>query len=235
MNSNYPFVVLVSANSEWKPVLECLLPQDVGVTPFGQKFSANIGGHPVLFAHGGWGKTASTASCQYLIDRYHPQLILNLGTCGGLVGHAEVGEILLAEETALYDIVEGMSDYSAAIEHYRTQSDLSWLPAALPPGVRKARIVSADQDIQTQNFDLLVDNFQAPAADWESASFAWTAAKNKTPWLVLRGVSDLVGKDKAEAYQNVELWRERAAEIMAKLLKLLPWFLDRFPAAPLSY
>ena len=71
MNSNYPFVVLVSANSEWKPVLECLLPQDVGVTPFGQKFSANLGGHPVLFAHGGWGKTASTASCQYLIDRYH--------------------------------------------------------------------------------------------------------------------------------------------------------------------
>ncbi len=203
-------------------------PEETGATPFGGIFSAQSGQHNLLFAHSGWGKTATAAACQHLIDSYHPRLIINLGTCGGLEGHAQVSEVLLAEETAMYDVVESMSDYTAALERYRTRADLSWLTTPLPQGVRKARIVSADQDIQTQNYDLIADIFQAPAADWESAAFAWTAAKNKTPWLVLRGVSDLVSKEKSEAYHNVQLWRERTGRIMADLLGLLPWFLDRF-------
>jgi len=213
MKPTYRFIILVSANSEWKSVLDCLHPERIGSTPFGSAFPAQAGRHQMLFAHGGWGKTASAAACQHLIDLYHPQLIVNLGTCGGLEGYANVGEILLVEETAMYDIVEGMSDYAAAIEHYRTL---------------------ADQDIQTQNVDLIANVFQAPAADWESAAIAWTAAKNKTPWLVLRGVSDLVSKEKAEAYHNVELWRERTNQIMADLLAVLPWFLDCFSAQMIS-
>jgi len=234
MKPTYRFIILVSANSEWKSVLDCLHPERIGSTPFGSAFPAQAGRHQMLFAHGGWGKTASAAACQHLIDLYHPQLIVNLGTCGGLEGYANVGEILLVEETAMYDIVEGMSDYAAAIEHYRTLADLSWLPAALPRGIRKARLVSADQDIQTQNVDLIANVFQAPAADWESAAIAWTAAKNTPPWLVRRGVSDLVRKEKAEAYHNVELWRERTNQIMADLLAVLPWFLDCFSAQMIS-
>lgn len=229
MRTPYPFIVLICANSEWSSVLALLHPPETGTSPFGGIFSALMGQQNVLLAHSGWGKTATAAACQHLIDSYHPRLIINLGTCGGLEGHTQVGDILLAEETAMYDVVESMSDYTAALEYYRTRADLGWLPVSLPQGVRKARIVSADQDIQTQNYDLIAV-FQAPGADWESASFAWTAAKNKTPWLVLRGVSDLVSKENSEAFHNVELWRERTGQIMADLLSLLPWFLDRFPS-----
>ena len=229
MNTPHPIIVLICANTEWSSVLNLLRPEETGATPFGEIFSAQSGQHNLLFAHSGWGKTATAAACQHLIDSYHPRLIINLGTCGGLEGHAQVGEVLLAEETAMYDVVESMSDYAAALERYRTRADLSWLPDAFPQGVRKARIVSADQDIQIHNFDLIAGFFQAPGADWESAAFAWTAAKNKTRWLILRGVSDLVSKEKSEAYHNVQLWRERTGQIMADLLTLLPWFLDRFP------
>ena len=229
MNTPHPIIVLICANTEWSSVLNLLRPEETGATPFGEIFSAQSGQHNLLFAHSGWGKTATAAACQHLIDSYHPRLMINIGTCGGLEGHAQVGEVLLAEETAMYDVVESMSDYAAALERYRTRADLSWLPDALPQGVRKARIVSADQDIQIQNFDLIAEFFQAPGADWESAAFAWTAAKNKTPWLVLRGVSDLVSKEKSEAYHNVQLWRERTGQIMSDLSTLLPWFLDRFP------
>ncbi len=166
--------------------MNLLRPEETGATPFGEIFSAQSGQHNLLFAHSGWGKTATAAACQHLIDSYHPRLIINLGTCGGLEGHAQVGEVLLAAETAMYDVVESMSDYAAALERYRTRADLSWLPDAFPQGVRKARIVSAAQDIQIHNFDLIAGFFQAPGADWESAAFAWTAAKNKTRWLILR-------------------------------------------------
>lgn len=230
MNATHPVIVLICANTEWKAVMGLLRPEECGSTPFGGIFAAQSGRHNLLYAHSGWGKTATAAACQHLIDTRHPRLMINIGTCGGLAGHAQVGQILLAEETAMYDIVESMSDYTTALERYRTRAELGWLPGSLPPGVCKARIVSADQDIQTQNFDLIADTFHAPAADWESAAFAWTAAKNQTPWLVLRGVSDLISKETAETFQNVRLWRERTGRIMADLLNLLPWFLDCFPS-----
>ena len=227
-----PFIVLISADFEWNAVVDLIRPAETRSTPFGAAFFSQLGKHTLLMAHSGWGKTATAAACQHLIDLHQPQLILNLGTCGGLEGRAEVGEVLLPEETAMYDIVEGMSAYSEALAYYHTRADLGWLPAKLPPGMRRTRIVSADQDIQPCNVVLIANYFHAPAADWESAAFAWTAAKNKTPWLILRGVSDLVSSERSEAYQNAALWQQRAAQIMARLLALLPWFLDRFPAVP---
>ena len=47
---------------------------------------------------------------QYVIDKYSPDLIVNLGTCGGFEGVVEQGEIILVDKTYVYDIVELMGD-----------------------------------------------------------------------------------------------------------------------------
>ena len=104
--------------------------------------------------YGGWGKIAAAASAQYVIDRFAPQLLVNLGTCGGFAGEVERGEVLLADETLVYDIVEQMTDADEAIAERATTIDLSWLdgpdgspPAAYPSPVRRVRLLSADSDI----------------------------------------------------------------------------------------
>jgi len=103
---------------------------------------------------------------------------------------SEVGEILIVAETLVYDIFERMADQVAVLEHYTTRNDLSWLTRPLPERTRQARVISADQDIDFRSFDLLVNEYRAAAADWETAAFAWTAARNHTPWLGLRGGLD---------------------------------------------
>ena len=222
MKTPPPIIVLISADFEWNAVVDLIRPAETRSTPFGAAFFSQLGKHTLLMAHSGWGKTATAAACQHLIDLHQPQLILNLGTCG-LKGARSAD--LLPEETAMYDIVEGMSAYSEALAYYHTRADLGWLPAKLPPGVRRTRIVSADQDIQPCNVVLIANYFHAPAADWESAAFAWTAAKNKTPWLIW-GVSDW--SVESEAYQNVVLVTR--AQIMARLggRRLVP---DNFSCA----
>jgi hypothetical protein len=40
--------------------------------------------------------------------------------------------MILAEETVIYDIIEGMSSYQAAIDHYAVQANLDWLGNSLP-------------------------------------------------------------------------------------------------------
>lgn len=222
------FVVLISADGEWQAVLHHTLSSIQHPTPYGNWFSQNIVHFSVIFMHAGWGKVSTAGACQFAIDAFQPQLMVNLGTCGGLEGLAELGEILCVSETAFYDIFEGMADYAQAIEFYSSKADLSWLPEELPEHTHRARLVSADQDIQPRAYERLTQEFGAVAADWESAAFAWVARRNGIPWLILRGVSDLVSPTKAETAGNLSLWQARTDQIMDDLLNQLPWYLIRF-------
>ena len=222
------FVVLISADGEWQAVLHYALPSIQHPTPYGNWFSQNIVHFSVIFMHAGWGKVSTAGACQFAIDAFQPQLMVNLGTCGGLEGLAELGEILCVSETAFYDIYESMADYAQAIEFYSSKADLSWLPEELTEHTRRARLVSADQDIQPRAYERLTQEFGAVAADWESAAFAWVAKRNGIPWLILRGVSDLVSPTKAETAGNLSLWQARTDQIMEDLLNQLPWYLVRF-------
>ena len=188
-------VVLVCATSEWR-ALAALCPEPARRrSPFGEWFlmTEPPAGLATAVVYAGWGKIAAAAAAQYVIDAFAPELLVNLGTCGGLSGHVARGEVLLADETLVYDIVEQMTDADEAIAAFTTAIDLSWLGAGpYPSPVRRARLVSADGDIVPSQVHALRTRFAAVAADWETGAIAWTAARNGVPCLILRAVSDLV-------------------------------------------
>lgn len=220
--------ILVSANGEWDAVVSILQPSSLQQSLSGTYFQTRIDGQPCLFFHSGWGKIATAASTQFVIDHYQPDLVINIGTSGGFSGSSEVGEILLVNETLIYDIVERMDDPIVALNHYRTKNDLSWITHPLPAGTRQARIATADQDIDFKAFDLLTKTHQADAADWETGAFAWVAARNQVPWLALRAVSDLVTPLGSETDNGVDLWRSRLDHLMRNILAELPFYFTEF-------
>ena len=181
-------------------------------------------GHQVSFLHGGWGKVAAAASTQYAIDRWHPQRIINLGTCGGFAGQIERGAIILAEKTVIYDIIEQMTDPGTAIKRYACDIDLSWVPDTPPQPVVRGTLVSADRDIRPVDIPHLIETFDAPAGDWESGAMpAWVGAEtgNSLPCLILRGVSDLVDPTAGEAYGNYAFFEEHGCFLAETYLRYL--------------
>ena len=200
-------------------------------TPYGDCFTTSIDRHKVSFLHGGWGKVAAAASTQYAIDRWHPQRIINLGTCGGFAGQIERGAIILAEKTVIYDIIEQMTDPGTAIKRYACEIDLSWMPDTPPQPVVRGTLVSADRDIRPVDIPHLIETFDAPAGDWESGAIAWVAQKNSLPCLILRGVSDLVDPTAGEAYGNYAFFEEQTRLIFAELIYHLPDWLSAFKQA----
>jgi len=219
--------VLVSATGEWDAVVSILQPSSLQQSLPGAHFQTELAGQSCLFSILD-GQIATAASTQYVIDHYQPELIINVGTCGGFAGSSKIGEILLVTETLIYDIVERMDDAVAALNQYRTKNDISWITDPLPAGTRKARIISADQDIDYTSFDLLTKTYQADAADWETGAFAWVAARNHIPWLALRGVSDIVTPQGSETDNGVDLWRSRLDQLMQKILSDLPFYFTEF-------
>jgi len=214
-------IVLISANSEWRAVKEMLSPSQVQSTPLGETF-----GVPHLtYFHGGWGKVSAAATTQYVIDHFKPDLLVNLGTCGGFEGCIARNTIILVTKTIIYDIIEQMSDPQDAVAHYTIELDLSWLPDPLPHPVQRGLLVSADRDIVAEDIPILVQKYGAVAADWESGAIAWVAKKNNVKCLILRGVTDLVSPSGGEAYGNIELFHENTRIIMRKLIHQLPAWL----------
>jgi len=229
--SESKIVILISANVEWQVI--CAMFPDVKLqpSPFGQWFVVDLDisgrSEPVLFFHGGWGKIAAAASTQYVIDRWSPTLLINLGTCGGFEGEIEKGTIVLVERTIVYDIVEQMGDYEAAIAHYTTDLDLSWLGERYPQDVRRTLLVSGDRDLLEEDIPHLKAQFGAVAGDWESGAIAYVAARNNTRCLILRGVTDLVGSSGGEAYGDIQVFIEGATEILGRLVHSLPDWIAR--------
>jgi len=217
-------VVLISAIAEWNAVKPLFPDAKIQRFPFGECFDIVIQDEHITFFHSGWGKIASAGSMQYVLDRYSPDLIVNLGTCGGFEGAVKQGDIILVEKTYVYDIVELMGNLDI-VSYYASSLDLSWLAEPYPFPVRRGMIASADSDLPPGKIPFL-KSLGAIAADWESAALAWVAGRNNARLLILRGVSDMVSDEGGEIYNNIEVFNERAKGIMEQLIEQLPEWLN---------
>ncbi len=224
--------VLISAVSEWMTVKEIFSPTEVRSSPFGEFFNLTLRSWDLILYHSGWGKIASAGMMQYVIDHDSPDLIVNLGTCGGFEGLVNQGEVILVDKTTVYDIVGLMGDLDL-ISHYASSLDLSWLPEPYPYPIRRGLMASADSDLPPEKISSLKEQ-GAIAGDWESAALAWVAQKNGARLLILRAVSDLVSEQQGEAYGNIQLFVERTKDLMRKLFEQLPDWLDSVQIDPLQ-
>ena len=219
-------VVIISANAEWRVVKELYPNLEIQQSPYGEFSEITLNVKHLTLFHGGWGKISAAATAQYVIDHFQPDLLINLGTCGGFAGCLETGTIILVERTLVYDIIEQMGDGVEAIEYYASDLDLSWLPSDLPFSTRRGLLLSADRDILAGDIPMLIEKYDAVAADWESGAIAWVAQKNHVRVLILRGVTDLVGGDGGEAYGKIEIFHERTKTVMGELFRQLPDWLN---------
>ena len=217
-------VVLISATAEWNAVRPLFPDAKIRRFPFGECFDNLIQDEHISFFHSGWGKIASAGSMQYVIDNYSPDLIVNLGTCGGFENTVNQGDIILVDKTYVYDIVELMGDLDI-VSYYASSLDLSWLAEPYPFPARRGLIASADSDLPPGKIPFLKSQ-GAIAADWESAALAWVAQRNNARLLILRGVSDMVSEQGGELYNNIEIFNERARGIMQQLIEQLPEWLN---------
>jgi len=217
-------IVLISAIAEWNAVKSLFSDAKIRRFPFGECFDIIMQDEHISFFHSGWGKIASAGSMQYVLDQYSPDLVVNLGTCGGFEGAVNQGDIILVNKTYVYDIVELMGDLDI-VSYYASSLDLSWLAEPYPFPVRRGLIASADSDLPPGKIPFLKSH-GAIAADWESAALAWVAQRNNARLLILRGVSDMVSDEGGEAYNNIEVFNERARGIMQQLIEQLPEWLN---------
>ena len=156
-------VVIISANIEWDAIGRIFSDADLQASPYGQWFETHLdikgGQQSVIFFTEDGVRFRQASSAQYAIDRWSPNLVVNLGTCGGFKGGVEKDTIVLVERTVVYDIVEQMLDAEEAIRDYTTEIDLSWLSEPYPHPVLRTVLVSADRDLVAEDISVLKSKY----------------------------------------------------------------------------
>jgi len=186
------YTIQVSSENEWLSLKSFFPNSKLSATPFGEAFTQNINNAECVFFHGGASKTSSAAACQFAIDKWHPIRHFIIGTAGGVAVHLKILDIVIANKTALYDIIYRMGEpYEFIPPEFIVNIDNSWFDfSKLPNNTLEGFIATADQDVDYDT-RIKLQNENVLAADWESGAVALICQLNKIPCCIIRGISDI--------------------------------------------
>jgi nucleoside phosphorylase len=117
--------------------------------PYGEYFNYRVGQHPSIIYHSGATKTRAAAACQFAIDAWHPDAVINLGTCAGVSKNLRKLDIILAKKSFQYDVIQRFGRPSVRFRRdLKTNLKISWVDLSrISERVHIGTIASADQDL----------------------------------------------------------------------------------------
>jgi nucleoside phosphorylase len=220
--------IQICSELEWQAVKEILnvQPRNLAFYPYGEFFNHFIMDEPCLFFCSGDTKTKSAAACQFAIDHWYPEILLVLGTCGGVAEHLNLLDVVVADRTAQYDCIIRM----AGENHFFYPSldvtlNNSWIDfSRFEEKIHRGLVATADQDIDQRTRQDLMER-GVLAADWESGAISFVCQANKIPCCMVRGVTDLpTGDDEGQGRD----YGTNTPLIMGKLIKkILPCLVEQ--------
>lgn len=195
------------------------------------RIQQTVGENPILLVQTGIGKVNAAVATALVIEKYHPEAIINIGSAGGFAANVRLGDIVVGTDCL-------HSDADATCFGY-AMGQVPKMPPTYPADeallaaahkladepqfaglVRFGTIITSDTFMSDPALATrLISTFpQAHAAEMESAAVAQAAYDMGTPCLILRSISDIAGDNAAETFDNnLELAADRAAAFFSAL------------------
>lgn len=215
MDFSAPIALIAAMSSELQLLREAL-EESSSREEYGLTFwMGKIAGHKVVLVQSGIGKVHAARCAQALIDLFHPCVILHTGVAGGIGRGMKIGDLLVAERLAQYDVDVTAFGYArGCLAGSSDKSAPSWFPgdpfwnqlliqAARQSDASRAAymgtIVTGDTFVCQNAFKhQLAETFQAQAAEMEGGAVAQVAYFAGVPCSVMRVISDLADEDAPE-------------------------------------
>ena len=180
--------------TDTKNILDCIFYQGM------------IENKEVVLLQGGVGKVNAAICTTLLLTNYQIDMVINIGSAGGLCLKQEVGDIVISNEVCQYDF-----DITAFPN--RILGEVPGLPPRIKADedlINKAKIflekldlnyeigliVSGDKFVaDNKTAEYIKNNFKdAKCCEMEAAAIGQTCYKFKTKFIIARSLSDIFGK-----------------------------------------
>jgi adenosylhomocysteine nucleosidase len=199
----------------------------------------SIGNNEVIAVQSGPAKSRAAALTAAACLHFQPDLVVDSGTCAGLMPGADIGEVVVGELCYEYDL-SGSGFPSRSLREMKLPSGFTFLDprtreslqrAAVSEGrrsglpVRIGAIACGEFLVQSLELrDRLYDLFHAVAADWETAAVFVAALRSSLPPLSIRIVSDLGNEEALRDFRRHVKPQSRVLYGYIGLLLETGWF-----------
>lgn len=186
----------------------------------------NIADHDIYLSKCGIGKVNSALNTFRVIEKVSPDLVINTGVAGG--AGLPVGSVLIADRVAYDDVWCGPSTVYGQADgcplFFTPSSDIINLASKFfsSDDYKFGLICSGDKFISSaQEIAFIRSHFPDVAAvDMESASIAQTCWLTKTPFNIIRVVSDTPGEGENLA-QYESFWKDAPVKTFSAVQKII--------------
>ncbi|WP_166838873.1 5'-methylthioadenosine/S-adenosylhomocysteine nucleosidase [Rheinheimera pleomorphica] len=197
-------------------------------------YSGKLANMQVVLVQSGIGKVASALATALLIQQFKPDAIINTGSAGGFDPELEVGDVVISTEVRHHDVDVTAFGYEIG--------QVPQMPAAF--SAHPALVQAAEQSIQALGFcqtkkgliatgdsficdpaRIAVIRQQFPtmlAVEMEGAAIAQVCHMLNTPFVVIRSLSDIAGKESPQSFEAyLDVASKHSSAMVLELLQRL--------------
>lgn len=204
-------------------------------------YTGKLQGTDVVLVKCGIGKVAAAVATTLLINTFSPDFVVNTGSAGGFDTSLDIGDIVIGNGVQHHDVdithfgyepgqCVGMPTVFECDERLITAAEEA-AQSALHVKTIRGLICTGDSFIGSDEAAAqLRDAFPAiSASEMEGAAIAQTSFMLKTPFLVIRSLSDIAGKTSTVSFNTyLETAAKHSAELVMGMLKVMA---NRTPSA----
>ncbi len=206
-----------------------LLKDDTKCTLDGISFwQGHIGEMAVVLMQSGVGKVNAAMSTTLLIKHYAPEVIVNIGTAGGLCEDEQIFDLVIADQVVQYDFDTSYVDGAEGIGRFVPCDKALCMYCeavckALKMNYHTGLIASGDQFVgRDSQLRALLQRFpKAKCAEMEAGAIAQVCAHFAIPFAMVRSLSDIAFQEKSNLsfWEYAEQASKRSAAICAALIQ----------------
>ncbi|MFD1449898.1 MULTISPECIES: 5'-methylthioadenosine/S-adenosylhomocysteine nucleosidase [Oceanobacillus] len=196
-------------------------------------YQGYLEGKKVVLLLSGIGKVNAAMSTTILHERFNPDKIINTGSAGGFAENLDVGDVVISTEVLHHDV-----DATAFSYAYGQVPGMPASYTASPELVKLVGGVILESDIQAE-FGIIAtgDSFmqredqiavvrerfpEMLALEMEAAAIAQVCYQYKTPFVIIRALSDIAGKESSVSFDVfLEKAAKNAADVIIKMVRKL--------------
>lgn len=194
-------------------------------------YQGNLQNKEVVLLLSGIGKVNAAMSTTILHERFHPDKIINTGSAGGFAKNLEVGDVVISTEVLHHDVDATAFDYvygqvPGMPAAYEASKDLIQLAneVILDSGVQAETgiIATGDSFMQREDQTAVVrERFpEMLALEMEAAAIAQVCYQYQTPFVIIRALSDIAGKESSVSFDVfLEKAAKNAADVIIKMVE----------------
>ena len=188
--------------------------------------SGSLGKHEVIVVQSGIGKVLASITTSVLIQQYKVNMVINTGTAGGIGNGLSVGDLVIADKVAYFDVdattfgykigqVPGMPLYFDGSTYLK--AEMIKASEKRNQTTHVGLVVSGDTFVSSsEKINQIKSAFpEALAVEMEGAAIGHTAAQFGIPFLIVRAISDTAD---GEATETHEEFVERTGTLSAQLV-----------------